>query len=122
MEHLYMKKILNILKQDKIIVLTYSTATFFAVINLLYILFFFSKLPPFLPLFNQFPWGEKRVGTKTEIFIPLIIVGIVFLSNFFIAGTLYQKMPLVSRILCVTTLLISFFAFLFAIRTIALVL
>ncbi|OGH22015.1 MAG: hypothetical protein A3D75_03250 [Candidatus Levybacteria bacterium RIFCSPHIGHO2_02_FULL_37_18] len=118
----YMKEVFNTVKKDKILYVSFSIAGVLMIINWTYTAFLFNRLPPFLPLFNQLAWGEKRVGNKSEIFIPIAIVFAVFISNFLISSFLYSKTPLISRILCITTLLISLFALLFTIRTIGLVL
>src|SRR6266513_1206634 len=90
----------------------------FSLFGIAYILVVYFSLPPLLPLFNQMPWGEKRLGIKFAIFLP-VIVSLVFLSlNFLIMGRIYEKVPLLSRILSITTLLISILAFIFVIRTI----
>lgn len=117
-----MKEIFKTIKKDKILSVSFALSAILLFLNSIYIALFYNHLPPFLPLFNQLPWGEKRVGTKPEVFIPTVIVFAVFVTNIFISSLLYAKTPLISRILCITTLLVSLFAFLFTIRTIGLVL
>lgn len=86
-------------------VITFSSAIF--------ALFSYKNLPPFLPIFNQLPWGEKRLGTTIQIFIPIAIVFSLFLLNLILAPFFYKKNPLVSRVLAVVTLISSIFVFLF---------
>lgn len=84
--------------------------------------FFYSKLPPFMPLFNQMSWGVARLGTKEELFIPVFIGFLTLIINAILAAFIYTKMPLISRMLCITSLLISLFVLLFTIRTIQVIL
>ena len=83
---------------------------------------FFLSLPPVVPLFNQLPWGEDRLGVKFEIMLPLIITGLFFIFNYFLLARLYRTMPLVSRIIGITTLLASLLSFIFIMRTLQLIL
>lgn len=117
-----MKVFFENIKSDKILFWGFSAAFILIAINLIFILLSYSNLPPFIPIFNQMPWGEKRLGVKWQIFLPLFITFIIFLTNLFLSSFLYKKMPLISRILSFTSLLICFFALLFSARTILLIL
>jgi hypothetical protein len=83
---------------------------------------FYLKLPPILPLFNQLPWGDDRLGTNYEILLPLVITLVFFLFNYFLLRKLYITMPLISRIIGVTTLLAALLSFIFIVRTLQLIL
>ncbi|MFH1832732.1 MAG: hypothetical protein ABH816_01005 [Candidatus Levyibacteriota bacterium] len=109
------------IKSDKILFWGFLIAVFLLLLNLVFILFSYSSLPPFLPIFNQMPWGEKRLGVKLQIFLPLAITFCIFVLNLFLSSSLYKKMPLLSRILALTTFLICFFSLLFSARTIILI-
>jgi hypothetical protein len=87
-----------------------------------YAIFYFNNLPPLLPLFNQLPWGEQRLIGTAGIFIPPIVAFIIFLINTILSSLIYNKAPLLARILAVTSLLISVLTFLFIIRTVQAVL
>lgn len=117
-----MKEQLNHIKSDRIVLLSFIISAVLLVVHLIIILINFSYLPPFLPMFNQLPWSQARLGVKEQIFIPLIISFLFYIINSVFAFVLYRKMPLVSRILCVTTLFISFCVLLFTTRTIQIVL
>lgn len=112
-----MSEFINLLTSDKIIrwgllaSMTFLTAAF------VFLLVFFTNLPPFIPLYNQMPWGEERLGTRLELFIPLIIAVSIFFTNTILAYGFYAKMPLISRILCVATLLTSLLTLYFIFRT-----
>lgn len=110
------------IKADKII--RYGMAVSFVIllIHAIYLGITFFSLPPLIPLFNQMPWGESRLGTRIELLLPLIITGAFFGINYFLMAKLYSTMPLVSRILCITVLLASVLSFIFIIRTLQLIL
>ena len=107
---------------DKIIRIAMSISLGLIVMHALYIAIHFLTLPPVLPLYNQMPWGETRLGSKLEIFIPLALTVVFFIFNYFFLAKLYTTMPLVSRIIGITTLLVSFLSIIFIIRTLQLIL
>lgn len=107
---------------DKIILLGFSSSVVLLVLQLLLIILLYHAFPPFVPIFNQMPWGVERLGSKEQLFTPFLIGIIVFIGNIFFSSYIYQKMPLVARILCVTTLLISLFALLFFVRLMQIIL
>jgi len=117
-----MKEFFKYAKSDKIIKWSMITSFILILTQLIYIAFFYFRLPPFLPLFNQLPWGEERLGAKIEIFLPTVIVLSFLLFNFFLLNQLYEKMPLVSRILGITSLLISALSLIFVSQTLYLIL
>ena len=117
-----MKGLFKHVKADKIIKWSLSISAAVLLIELISIILFYFSLPLYIPLFNQMPWGENRLGTKIDFFLPVLIVFIFFLLNFFLLDRLYERMPLVSRIIGITTLLISVLSFIFIIRTLQLIL
>ncbi|MBU2632456.1 hypothetical protein KKG52_01955 [Patescibacteria group bacterium] len=117
-----MKKLFKNILKDKIVQKSYLITFLIIIISFLYSLFYYFRLPPFIPLYNQLPWGEKRLGTTMEIFIPSIITVFIFLFNFSFSSVIYNKAPLLSRMISVTSLLFAILVFLFLIRTIQIVL
>ncbi len=117
-----MKEFFKNLKNDRIISRGYLLSLFFLIITIVYIFFYYSSLPPFIPLFNQLPWGEMRLIETIGIFIPVAIAIAITIINFFLSASIYKKNPLVPRILTLTNLLISILTLLFIIRTIQIVL
>lgn len=86
------------------------------------IIFYYNSLPPFVPIFNQLSWGEQRLGVKSSILFPLSIAFVIFLFNFVLALVVYKKIPLVSRILAISSLTVSVLVLFFTLRTIYLIL
>lgn len=110
------------IKADKIIRYGMGVSFLILMIHAIYLGISFFSLPPMVPLFNQMPWGDARLGTRIEILLPLIITGAFFGLNYFLMAKLYSTMPLVSRILCITVLLTTILSFIFIIRTLQLIL
>lgn len=117
-----MKIFFKNIKSDKILAYGFSISSMFIFLNIIYVIFFYTSLPPAIPLFNQMPWGEARLGTKWQIFIPVFMALLIFIGNLFLSSVFYKKIPLISRMLAVTSFLICFFALLFSARTIQLIL
>ncbi len=109
------------ISSDKIFLLGLGGSLVLLTITLVIIGIFYTKLAPFLPLFNQMTWGVARLGTKEELFIPAFISLVILTINSIVATYIYEKLPLVSRILCITSLLIALFVLLFTIRTIQII-
>jgi hypothetical protein len=113
-----MKDFFKDIRGDKTAGLGFAGTFSIALVSLGFVLFFYNKLPTFIPIFNQLPWGEERLGTKSTIFLPILIVFLVFACNLILSSLTYEKMPLVSRILAVTSLTVAVLVSLFMIRII----
>jgi len=85
-------------------------------VTVAYILFVYQNLPPFLPLYNQLGWGEPRLGDKPFIFLLPPLTLLVFIGNTVFASFLYATMPLVARILAITSLLVTALMLIFVFR------
>jgi hypothetical protein len=117
-----MKKYFNNLIKDRLVTRLFIISALLLILTLIIILINYTKLPPLLPVFNQFPWGKERLTSTPGIFIPLIIVISYFFLNLLLSMLSYSKYPLIARIFAVTTSLISLLTLLFVIRTISLIL
>lgn len=117
-----MKDVFKDIKSDKTIIPAFFISALFIVVSVIYILSSYRNLPPFIPIFNQLPWGERRLGPTLTIFIPVLIVLLILIINIFTAGVIYKKTPLVARMLAAVSLLTSILAFLFIIKTVTLML
>ncbi len=110
----------NIIR-DKIARIGLLTSVVLSFFSLIFILIKYKNLPPFIPVFNQLPWGEQRLGPTPAIFIPLFTSWTVIILNLIISILIYQKAPLASRMLLTTSMAVSILVFLFLLRTIMLV-
>lgn len=116
-----MKKYFKYLREDKLLSRLFVIAFILIAITVVYILINYSKLPPLLPVFNQLPWGEKRLSQTIGIFIPSGVVFAILIFNIIASSLSYPKSPLISRMLAVTSFLTSLLTLLFVIRTIQLI-
>lgn len=117
-----MKKFFNKLKRDRIIYRGHIVSFFILLVSAIYLLIYYQNLPPFIPLFNQLPWGEERLMSTIGIFLPVFITTIIAMLNVILSSLIYEKNPLVPRILTLTSLLLAILTLLFIIRTIQIVL
>jgi len=117
-----MKDLFKYAKTDKIIRMSLQASGALIFGEIVYTLVVFFSLPPLVPLFNQLPWGEERLGQRFEIFFPALIALLFLFINLLVLNKLYERLPLISRILGITTLLISVLSFIFIIQTLHIIL
>lgn len=111
----------RLLRQDKIIFWGILLTIIITFSGLVFILVSLKNLPPYIPLFNQLPWGVERLSSSVMIFLPIIIILVFSTVNIFISSFIYAKSQIISRMLTITNVLISFLSFLFIVRTIQLI-
>ena len=116
-----MKEFFKDIIRDKTASFGFTSAFILSVITFIFILFTYKNLPPFIPIFNQLPWGEQRLGITLTILIPILADLLIIISNLVIATVIYQKTPLVSRMLAVTTFITTILICLFVVKTVGLV-
>ena len=116
-----MNAVFKLVLRDKIIKSGMISSTFIVLVELISIAVFYFSLPPLLPIFNQLPWGPQRLGGTITLFIPAIMAVVFIITNFIMITKLYEKTPLLSRILSITTLLITILSLIFILRTLQLV-
>jgi hypothetical protein len=109
------------IKRDNVLFRGFAINLFIIILTLLYILVSFRNLPPYLPLFNQLPWGEQRIAETVWIFAIPFLCFVIFVFNLIYSEITYKKIPLLARIMVVTSFLVSVLAMLFVVRTIQLV-
>lgn len=103
----------NLLKKGSILSIVIITISF------IYILIYYNSLPPFIPLFNQMPWGEERITKTFLIFAMPVVALIIFILNLFYERYIYIKTPLIARFYAMTSFLVAVLIFIFIIRTIS---
>jgi hypothetical protein len=113
-----MKNFINNITADKLAFRGFFISFLLTLFTVIYILINYSKLPPFIPIFNQLPWGNERLTAPLGIFIPPIIFGFIFIFNIIFTSLVYNKSPLIARMVAAVTLILAFMNFLFIIRTI----
>ena len=116
-----MKKFLTNIRADNITSKGFLISLSLSLITVIFIVLYYSSLPPLIPVFNQLPWGTQRLAPTAGIFIPIIIFTVIFLFNLIFSSAIYSKNPLIARFIAATTLILSVINFLFIIRTIFLI-
>lgn len=116
-----MRKFFKYLKEDRLLLRLFVVTVILIIVAVIYILINYSKLPPLLPIFNQLPWGEKRLSQTLGIFIPSVVVILILVFNIIVSALSYPRSPLISRMLAVTGFLTALLMLLFVIRTIQLI-
>lgn len=116
-----MKEFFKDIRQDKTARFGFLSSLVLSLIAFFYILITYKNLPLYIPIFNQLPWGDQRLGTTLTIFIPIFIGWLIILFNLFTSALIYQRMPLVSRMLATTALIVMLLTFLFVVKTVMLV-
>ncbi|OGH21337.1 MAG: hypothetical protein A2958_00865 [Candidatus Levybacteria bacterium RIFCSPLOWO2_01_FULL_38_13] len=107
--------------KDKIITGGFLITFFLILLSFSYILINLSSIPSYIPLFNQLPWGEERLGTTFMIFLPTGGVLLISFVNLVVSVFIYSKSQMIARMLAITSLLIAFLSFIFIVRTINLI-
>lgn len=82
---------------DKVTSSLILTNVFLLIITLSAILFFYHNLPPYIPLFNQMPWGTSRIATRSQIIFPFLVTAVLFIINFIVSTSFYKKLPYLVR-------------------------
>jgi len=116
-----MSALIKQLSSDKIVWWSILASLGCLLLSLSFIFLFYKALPPVLPLYNQLPWGTERLGPKLRLLIPVVICFAFLLSNAIISNYVYEKIPVLARILNVTTFLIALLTAVFVFRIIRLV-
>lgn len=108
-------------KQDKIILRGLIITFLFILLSLLFIFIKLRVIPPYIPLYNQLPWGTQRLTSSLMIFLPVLLTTVISFINIIILVLIYPKSQMISRMLIFASVLISILSFLFIIRTIQLI-
>lgn len=112
-----MKNLFKFVRNDKIILRSSIATIITVIIAVLFSTFYYSSLPPVIPLFNQLPWGEERLANSFFIFLPPAVAILILSINIIFAEIIYDKAPLIARMLVITSFLIGVFSLLLVIRT-----
>lgn len=117
-----MKNFIREIRKDRITFNIFLFSFLIGIIHLFFILINYKNIPPFIPIFNQLPWGNERLIQTNGIFIPIFLFLCVYIFNFCFVLFLYKKNnPLLGRIIASITLLLSMLSFIFILETILLI-
>lgn len=113
-----MRSFINHIKADKLTYRGFILSLLLLFSSLGFIAFYFNKLPLFIPLYNQLPWGDARVTPTLYILIPICLYGLIIACNIILTSITYNKNPLIGRMFASTTLLLGAMNFIFLLRTV----
>ena len=117
-----MRNFINEIIKDRITFNIFLLSLLVGIAHLIYIFINYKNIPPFLPIFNQLPWGNERLTQTNGIFIPIFLFLCVYIFNFCFVLFLYKRNnPLLGRVIASVTLLLSVMSFIFILKTILLV-
>lgn len=117
-----MKEFIKNIKADRITFNSFLVSFIVLIVTFIVIAINYLSLPPYIPIFNQLPWGNERLTQTPGIFITTVIYIFILLFNIGFASILYKKSnPLLGRVIASITLLLSVMNLLFTLRTILLV-
>lgn len=113
-----MKNFINNISSDKLAFRGFTISFALMLLTFIYTAINYPSLPPFVPIFNQLPWGANRITPTPGIFIPTVVFAFIFVFNVIFTSLTYSKNPLMARIVAAVTIIIALMNFLFVIRAI----
>ena len=117
-----MKEFISSVRRDRITFNIFVASLGVCVLTIILILLNYLNLPPYIPVFNQLPWGNERLVQTLGVFMPIALFLIVFIFNFGFASFLYTKNnPLLARIVASVTVIVSIMNLLFIIKLLLLI-
>lgn len=94
---------------------------FFIIIQIGFLAWRFNDLPPQVPLYYSLPWGESQLASTSALFLlPTLSIAIVLINHLF-AISFSKNIILLSRLLLVISLVISFFSLITLIKIVNLI-
>jgi hypothetical protein len=114
--HKSMKERFKNLTSDRIVKRSYLASLFLICLTFIYIVVIYRYLPSYLPIYNQLTWGVNRLAERAIVFLPLLFTTAILFLNIIFSQIIYEKMPLVVRMISITTFFISFITCIFIIR------
>lgn len=94
---------------------------FFIIIQVAYLAWKFSSLPPQVPLYYSLPWGESQLASAPALFILPTISLVLLVINHLFAISLSKTSQLLSKFLIAASLVVSLFSLITLVRIITLV-
>ncbi|HYK08439.1 MAG TPA: hypothetical protein VEW42_03005 [Candidatus Eisenbacteria bacterium] len=113
-----MRGLFKALQKDSVLNWSFWATVSIVAITLISIGISYINLPPFIPLYNQLPWGYARLGKTYELFIPPLVVLALLFVNTFVGLRLTEKYPLLARFLFLTIIGLALFTCIFIERLI----
>lgn len=84
------------------------------------VLIYWRFMPPKIPLWFSKPWGEERLTHPAFLLVPILISIIIYIGNILIANKYTLEHPLFTRILFLTSNVISVMSLYIVLRILSL--
>lgn len=86
------------------------------------VLWYWQKLPTKIPLWFSRPWGEERLTHPALLLIPILVSVLVYVGNIMVANKFTLEHPLFTRILFLTSTMVSLMTLYIVLRILTLIL
>lgn len=116
-----MKKFKGFLESDFVVRSGFFAGVIIIAFSFLFLVLRFNQLPPELPLFYSRPWGDEQLGKPPHLFILPGGASLVLLINTYLAFRLSERELLLSRILLVSSVVVTIISFIALFKIITLI-
>ena len=93
-----------------------------SVVGTALVLWFWRSLPTKVPLWFSRPWGEERLTHPAFLLIPILVSVIVYVANIMAANKFTLEHPLFTRVLFLSSTLVSLMSLYIVLRILSLTL
>lgn len=94
-----MKSAFEKLCQDSLCLWLIALSLFLISLGIIFLVIFWSRFPPQVPLFYSQTWGEGRLAPKIQVIFLPAFAFLIFFLNLFLSARFFIKDVFLSRIL-----------------------
>ncbi|MEK7577332.1 MAG: hypothetical protein AAB492_01770 [Patescibacteria group bacterium] len=85
------------------------------------VLWYWRSVPTKIPLWFSRPWGEERLTYPAFLLVPILVSIIVYVSNIWVANKYTLEHPLFTRVLFLSSALVSIMSLYIILRILSLI-
>lgn len=85
------------------------------------VLWYWRRLPEKVPLWFSKPWGEERLAHPALLLIPILVSVLVYIGNILVANKFTLEHPLFTRVLFLTSAIVSLMSLYIVLRILSLI-
>lgn len=116
-----MREVLVYFKEDRVLKFAFTFSSSLLLLETIFLILTFAKLPPLIPLYLQRSWGDPQIAAKEQIVAVPAITALLLVVNILLAVSFYKDNPLVGRVLLWGQTLLSFLSALAVVKILLLV-
>lgn len=116
-----MKRFKLFLNADPIIRFSFLVSLIIALLTFFFLIVQFNRLPPELPLFYSRPWGDEQLGKPSHLFVLPGGAFFILLINSYLGFLFSEQELLLSKILLISSVIVSIISFIALFKIIMLV-